>query len=92
MIINLFTVPKRFSLLCARQVVDLYAAYPCDGSAQTDQIIPVKLIGPAKAVNDMGYRFFILGMPLIVGELEVFDNRAVFVFSFGSSQIHDCLH
>ena len=39
-------------------------------------------------VDDFCYRFSCDGMALIVGQLEVFDHRAVFVFSSSGSQVH----
>jgi len=71
--------------------LDADTAHPGDGMAQPNQRIAVEFIGAAEAVDDLGDRLFGVGVADIVGELEVFGGGAVFVFSFGASQVHNCL-
>ena len=52
------------------------AAY---GLAETHQLLAVELVDPAEVVDDFGNGFAGLRMPLVMGELEVFNDRAVLV-------------
>lgn len=65
-------------------------AYPRDGSAQAHQLVSVQAIGAAEAVDDLGYRLAGNRVTLVVGQLVVFDDRAIFVFPSCGSQIHTC--
>ena len=67
-------------------------AHPGNGVAQPNQLVPVKLISTAEAVDDPRNRFSGIRVAFIMSELIVLDDAAVLVFSSGSSQIHDCLH
>jgi hypothetical protein len=61
-----------------------------NGSGESNQGLPVELIGTTEAVDDTGYGGVGLRISLVVGELEILGNGAVLVFSFRGSQIHDC--
>jgi len=71
-----------------KQINDGNSADPGNGFAEPDQFISVEFIGPAKAVNDFGHRFAGVGMPFIVGQLVILNNRAVFIFPTDGSQVH----
>jgi hypothetical protein len=60
-----------------RQIAD-----PGDGPAQPDQLLTVELIGAAEVVDDFGDGFAVTGMAFVVGQLEIFDDRAVLVLRF----------
>ena len=54
---------------------------PGNGPAQP-HLGPVKLVGSAEVVDDLGHWLSSFGAPLIVRELEVFDDRAALLVRF----------
>jgi hypothetical protein len=61
---------------------------PGDRSTQSYQFKTVKLVGSTKVMDDFGDRFASLWMALVVGNLKVLDDRAIFVGAFCCSQVH----
>ena len=57
-------------------------------SAQPNQLIAVQLIGSSEVVDDFCYRLTRNGVAFVVGQLEVLDDRSVFVLPFCGSQVH----
>ena len=82
-------VTKRF--VGTEAIDNLDIADPSYGSAQANQLFPVNLVSPAKVVDDIGHRLFGDRMAAVVGQRVVLDDTAVFVFSLGRAQIHNCL-
>ena len=64
---------------------DDQTADPGNGLAETHQLLPVELVNPAEVVDDFGNGFAGVRVALVMGELEVFDDRAILVFSFCDS-------
>ena len=67
--------------LTRKTVQNLHIAYPGDGAAEADQLFAVHLICSSEGVDDFCDGLFGDGMPFIVGELVVFNDGSVFVFS-----------
>jgi hypothetical protein len=79
------------ALTICQRIDHLQAADPGNGLTEPDKLNPVQLICSAEAVDNVSDGLFGDGMSLIVSELIVGNNRAVFVFSAGSSEVHSCL-
>ena len=55
---------------------------------KSSELLVIQLIDSTEIVNDFRYRFARYRVALIVGQLVVLDDGAVFVFAFGDAQIH----
>ena len=55
---------------------------------KSSELLVIQLINSTEIVNDFGYRFTAYRVALIVGQLVVLDDGAVFVFAFGDAQVH----
>lgn len=73
------------------RIDNLNVADTGDGTAEADELIAVKFIGPAEAVDELSDGLFGDRIALVVGELIVLDDASVLIGSFGGSQVHDCL-
>lgn len=65
------------------------AANSGNGIAQTNELVSIELIGPAKVMDDPRCRVAGDRMTLVVRRLIVLDGVAVSVFSLDSAQIHN---
>ena len=72
-------------LSCCQWIIKLQTTNATNGSAETHQFLAVQLVDPAKVVDDFGNGFASVRVPLVMGELEVLDDRAVLVGAFGDS-------
>ena len=72
-------------LFRVHRIKDSQAANPRNGPTKADQLLSVQFIGPSEVVNNFGNWFPSIGMPLVVGQLVVFDDGAVLILSFGRS-------
>ena len=61
---------------------------PGDRPSEPNEVIAIKLVGSSEAVDDPSDSGIGLRVPLVMGELEVFGNGAVLVFSFRGAQVH----
>lgn len=52
------------------------------------QGLDVDLVDPAEVVEDLGFGTAGLGVPNVVGELEIVDDGAVLVEAGGGSDVH----
>lgn len=55
---------------------------------QTPEHIEVELVATTKRMDHLGLGIAFVLVPDIVGELDVFDDRAVLVFTFYRSKVH----
>ena len=82
------------ALLCGgntrfgKRVCHVQAADPGNGLAKPHQFLPIELVGSAEVVDDFGDRFSSYWVALVVCELEIFDDGAVFIGAFCFSEIH----
>jgi len=81
-------------LALCKGIDNVQAAYPGNRAAQPHQLVAIQSVCSAECVNDVsdGLSCNRNRMALIVGQLVVLDEGAVFVSSLGGSQVHDCLH
>jgi len=61
------------------------------GANHVTDTIEIKLVLTAEVGDDLGTRTFFDRVPVVVGELEVFDAGAVFVFAGGGADEHDAI-
>ena len=78
-------------LLRGKGIDDGKPTNPGDGMTKSNELFAIKLIDSTEVVNDFGHRFTSLRMALIVSQLVVLDDGAVFVFTFSPAQIHPYL-
>jgi len=50
--------------------------------------LDIELVAPAEGVNDIGFGIALLGVAYVVGQLNVLDERAVFVSSGDRAYVH----
>ena len=70
---------------CSQRIIKPQATNAANGLTETYQLLAVELVDPAEVVDDFGNGFAGVRMPLVMGELEVFDDRAVLVGAFCDS-------
>ena len=71
--------------ISSQWIIKPQAADTANGLTKTHQLLAVKLVNPAEVVDDFGDGLAGVGMSLVMGELEIFDDRAVLVGAFGDS-------
>jgi len=72
-------------MLLIQGIKDCQTTDPGNGSAQSHKLRSVQLIGSAEVVDNFSIRFSGNGVSFVVGQLVVFNARAVLIFSFGGS-------
>ncbi len=73
---------------CSQRIIKPQTTNAANGLTETDQLLAVELVNPAEVVDDFGDGFAGIRMPLVMGELEVFDDRAVLIGALCDSSIH----
>jgi hypothetical protein len=79
-----FHVGRQATRICRipgyiQRIIKPQATNATYGLAETHQLLAVKLVNSAEVVDDFSDGFAGVRMPFVMGELEVFDNRAVLV-------------
>ena len=67
---------------------DMQPADAGDRLTEAYQLLAVELVNSAEVVDDFSYRFVSFRMALVVCELEVLDDRSIFVGALCCSEIH----
>jgi len=63
----------------SRWIIKPQTTNATNGLAETHQLLAVELVNSSEVVDDFGNGFASVRMPLVMGKLEVFDDRAVLV-------------